>query len=85
MVETTLITLNRELLQAPLTAEETHWVSELADKLPDDVDLTFEESKILTRFSIREWPDSLILKVKDVIDAEDFLIDDPEQQQAVSV
>ena len=70
---------NRELLQAPLTAEETRWVSELVDKLPDDVDLTFEESKILTRLSIREWPDSLILKVKDVIDAEDFLIDDPEQ------
>ncbi len=79
MPESTMKTLNRELLQAPLTAEEAHWVSELADKLPDDIDLTFEESKILTRLSIREWPDSLILKVKDVIDAEDFLIDDPEQ------
>ena len=79
MVETTMKTLNRELLQAPLNPEEARWVSELADKLLDDVDLTFEESKILTRLSIREWPDSLILKVKDVIDAEDFLIDDPEQ------
>lgn len=69
----------RELLQAPMTAEETRWVSELADKLPDDVDLTFEESKILTRLSIRDWPDALVLKVKDVIDVEDFLIEDPEQ------
>lgn len=67
---------NRELLQDPLTAHEARWASELADKLPDDVDLTFEESKILTRLSIREWPDALIFKVKDVIDAEDFLIDD---------
>ena len=70
---------NRELLQAPLTAEETRWVSELADKLPDHIDLTFEESKILTRVSIREWPDALILKVKDVIDAEDFLVEDSDQ------
>ena len=70
---------SRELLQAPMTAEETRWVSELADKLPDDVDLTFEESKILTRLSIREWPEQLILKVKDVIDTEDFLIEDPDQ------
>lgn len=70
---------SRELLQAPLTAEETRWVSELADKLPEDVDLTFEESKILTRLSIREWPDALVLKVKDVIDVEDFLIEEPEK------
>ena len=70
---------SRELLQAPLTAEETRWASELADKLPDDVDLTFEESKILTRLSIREWPDALILKIKDFIDVEDFLLEDPEQ------
>jgi hypothetical protein len=78
-VETAMKTLNKELLQAPMNAEETRWVSELADKLPDDVDLTFEESKMLTRLSIRDWPDALILKVKDVIDAEDFLVDDPEQ------
>ena len=69
---------NRELLAAPLTAPEARWASELADKLPDDVDLTFEESKILTRLSIREWPDALIVKVKDVIDAEEFLIEDPD-------
>ena len=69
---------NRELLESPLTAHETRWAGELADKLPDDVDLTFEESKILTRLSIREWPDALILKVKDVIDTEDFLIEDPD-------
>ncbi len=68
----------RELLLAPLSAHETRWASEIADKLPDDVDLTFEESKILARLSIREWPDALILKVKDVIDTEDFLIDDTE-------
>ena len=70
---------SRELLQAPLTAHEARGASELADKLPDDVDLTFEESKILTRLSIREWPDALILKVKDVIDIEDFLVDDQDQ------
>lgn len=67
-----------ELLQAPLTAHETRWAGELADKLPDDVDLTFEESKILTRLSIREWPEALMYKVKDVIDAEDFLVADPD-------
>ena len=67
-----------ELLQAPLSAHEARWADELADKLPDDVDLTFEESKILTRLSIREWPDALILKVKDIIDIEDFLIEDPD-------
>lgn len=70
---------NRELLAAPLSAHEARWVGELADKLPDDVDLTFEESKILTRLSIREWPDALVNKVKDAIDVEDFLIDDQEQ------
>jgi hypothetical protein len=70
---------SRELLQAPITAEEARWASELADKLPEDVDLTFEESKILTRLSIREWPDALIHKVKDIIDTEDFLIEDPEE------
>lgn len=70
---------SRELLQAPLSAHEARWASELADKLPDEVDLTFEESKILTRLSIREWPDALILKVKDVIDVEDFLVDDQDQ------
>lgn len=71
--------LNRGVLEAPLSAHEVRWAGELADKLPDDVDLTFEESKILTRLSIREWPHDLILKVKDVIDAEDFLIDDPDE------
>lgn len=70
---------SRELLQTPLSAHETRWAAELADKLPDDVDLTFEESKILARLSIREWPDALVLKVKDVIDTEDFLIEDSDQ------
>jgi hypothetical protein len=70
---------SRELLQAPMTAHETRWASELAEKLPEDVDLTFEELKILTRLSIREWPDALILKVKVVIDIEDFLIEDPDE------
>lgn len=68
-----------ELLQAPLTPHETRWASEIADKLPDDVDLTFEEAKILTRLSIREWPVELLSKVKDVIDVEDFLVDDQEE------
>lgn len=67
--------LNRALLQAPLTAHETRWAGELADKLPGDVDLTFAEAKILTRLSISEWPESLILKIKDVIDSEDFMIE----------
>lgn len=70
---------SRELLQAPLSAHETRWADELADKLPDDVDLTFEESKILARLSIREWPEALLFKVKDAIDTEDFLIEDPAQ------
>lgn len=68
-----------ELLRAPLTAHETRWAGELADKLPADEDLTFEESKILTRLSVGEWPDALMRKVKDVIDTEDFLIDDTEE------
>ncbi len=70
-------TSSRELLQEPLSAHETRWAGELADKLPDNVDLTFEELKILTRLSIREWPDALILKVKDVIDIDDFLTEEP--------
>lgn len=61
-----------ELLQAPLTAEETRWASELADKLPDDGDLTFEEAKILTRLAISDWPEALVLKVKDVIDMKEL-------------
>ena len=68
-----------ELLQKPLTPHETRWASEIADKLPDDLDLTFEESKILARLSIREWPAELLTKVKDVIDVEDFLVDDQSQ------
>jgi len=63
---------SRKLLQTPLTAHETRWVSELADKLPDEVDLTFEESKILTRIPISEWPAALLLKVKDILNSEDF-------------
>ena len=70
---------SRELLEAPLSPHEARWVGELADKLPDDVDLTFEESKILTRLSIREWPDALVHKVKDAIDIEDFLVEDPDE------
>lgn len=68
-------TLDNFALKAPLTPEEIDWVSELVEKLPEDIDLTFEESKILTRLPIREWPDMLLLKVKDVIDVEDFLTD----------
>ena len=67
---------NAELLLASLTAHETRWASEIADKLPGDVDLTFEESKILTRLPIRLWPAGLMFKVKDVINMEDFQDDE---------
>lgn len=67
-----------KLLQAPLSAHEVRWISELADKLPDDIDLTFEESKILTRLPLREWPDALAAKVKDVINSEYFPSEDPD-------
>jgi hypothetical protein len=65
-------------LQAPLTPHETRWAMELADKLPEDVDLTFEEVKILTRLPIDRWPKDLLDKVMDVIDFEDFLEESPE-------
>ncbi|MFH1027942.1 MAG: hypothetical protein V1791_08065 [Pseudomonadota bacterium] len=67
---------NDELLRAPLTAHETGWASEIADKLPGDVDLTFEECKILIRMPIGEWPPRLLAKVKDVINMEDFQDDE---------
>jgi hypothetical protein len=67
-----------DVLQAPLTPQETRWASELADRLPEDVDLTFEESKYLTRLPIREWPAELLSKVKDYIDDGDSMIDDQE-------
>jgi hypothetical protein len=66
---------NREILEAPLSAHETRWASEIADKLPDDADLSFEESKILTRLPVVEWPDALLAKVRGVIDVEDFEVD----------
>jgi hypothetical protein len=72
-------TSDKAELEAPLTPEEFIWVNKLADRLPDDVDLTFYESKILTRLPIREWPAELLLKVKDVIDIEDFLIENREE------
>jgi hypothetical protein len=55
-------------LKAPLTAAETRWAMELADKLPDDQDLTFEEARILTRIPVERWPAALLAKVRDVID-----------------
>lgn len=67
-----------ELLKAPLTPHETRWVSELADRLPEDVDLTFEESKYLTRLPVKEWPAELLSKVKDFIDDGDSMFDDQE-------
>jgi hypothetical protein len=69
---------DKSLLLAPLTPHETRWAMELADKLPDGVDLTFEEIKILTRVPIDRWPKKLLAKVRDVIDFEDFLDDAPE-------
>ena len=61
-----------EILSPPLTPQETLWADELADKLPEDVDLSFEECKILTRIDIDEWPAELLLKVKDVIDIDNL-------------
>ncbi|QEM69310.1 hypothetical protein FO488_14870 [Geobacter sp. FeAm09] len=72
---------DKALLVAALTPEETRWASELADKLPGDVDLTFEEVKILTRIPIDRWPKRLLAKVRDVIDFGDFLGDDHEGEE----
>jgi hypothetical protein len=66
---------DKALLKAALTPEETRWGAELAEKLPGDVDLTFEEVKILTRIPIDEWPKRLLAKVREVIDFVDFVDD----------
>ena len=58
-------------LLAALTAEETRRAIELADKLPDDVDITFEEAKILSRVPVERWPRDLLAKVRDAIDLGD--------------
>ncbi len=62
-----------EKLTAPLTPNETRWAIELADKLPGDADITFEEAKILARLPIERWPSDLLARVRDAIDFEDFL------------
>lgn len=62
-----------EILQPPLTPHETRWASELADKLPGDVDITFDEAKVLARVPLDRWPRELLDKVRDVIDFADFL------------
>ncbi len=59
-------------LLAALTAEETRRAIELADKLPDDADLTFEEAKILSRVPVERWPRDLLVKVRDAIDLGDL-------------
>jgi len=66
---------DKALLVAALTPEETRWGGELADKLPEEKDLTFEEIKILTRIPIDRWPKRLQAKVRNVIDIGDFLED----------
>jgi hypothetical protein len=71
--------VDKSPLEAPLTPDETRWAVELADKLPGDVDLTFEEAKILVRLPIEQWPGELLEKVRDVIDFYDFLDDPPEE------
>lgn len=71
--------LDKSLLLAPLTPHETRWASELADKLPDNVDLTFEEAKILTRVPMNNWPKKLLYKVKDVINPNEFAEDDDDR------
>jgi hypothetical protein len=77
-MRTDMAKTDKSPLLAPLTPDETRWAMELADKLPDGVDLTFEEVKILTRVTIDRWPKKLLGKVRDVIDLEDFLDDTPE-------
>jgi len=71
----------KALLEAALTPEETRWGGELADKLPDDMDLTFAEIKILTRIPIDKWPKRLLAKVRDVIDFGDFMDGDTDGQE----
>jgi hypothetical protein len=66
---------DKSLLKTALTADEMRWTMDLADKLPDNVDLTFEEAKILVRIPIDRWPKKLLEKVKDFIDFGDFLDD----------
>jgi len=63
---------DKALLEAPLTPAETRWAMEVADKLPDDQDLTFEEAKILTRIPAERWPKALMAKVREVIDVGEF-------------
>jgi hypothetical protein len=70
---------DKSLLQAPLTPHEARWASELSDKLPDDVDLTFEEIKLLTRVPVDSWPKKLICKVKDVLNFDELIESDFEQ------
>jgi len=74
---------DKALLVAALTPEETRWGVELADKLPDDVDLTFEEVKILTRIPIDKWPKRLLAKVREAIDFVDFVDDDQDGHEGV--
>lgn len=69
---------SEELLAAPLSAHEARWADELVDKLPEDVDLTFAEIKVMTRLSVGEWPSDLMDKVRDVIDVKDFVSEDPD-------
>ena len=72
---------DKALLLAALTPEETRWGAELADKLLDDVDLTFVEVKILIRIPIDRWPKRLLAKVREVIDFENFVDDDHDGQE----
>jgi len=71
----------KTLLLAALTPAEIRWGAELADKLHDDVDLTFEEIKILTRLPIEKWPKRLLVKVRDAINFLDFVDDDHDGQE----
>lgn len=68
-----------DILQAPLSAEEMQWAMELADKLPDHQDLSFEEIKIMARISLDHWSKALLDKVRAVIDFQDFLDESPDE------
>lgn len=59
-------------LQSQLTPHEVRWASELSEKLPYDIDLTFDEIKILTRVHVDKWPKNLLDKVKEVMNFDEF-------------
>ncbi len=66
------------LLLTALSPSETRWGMELADKLPKDVDLTFDEVKILVRLPMERWPQQLLATVRNAIHFGEFPEERPE-------